>query len=88
MNSATALRFRNRYWTQPRLLLELGLSEMVSGPAKDEYRCLVCGDRMKSRKSVGRHILGHYLEELVVESVLGKEEDEDEDESENDGDFH
>ena len=79
MNSATALRFRNRYWRQPRLLLELGLFEMVSGPVKDEYRCLVCGDRMKSRKSVERHVLGHYLEEPVVESVLGKDEDENED---------
>ena len=63
------------------LLLELGLFEMVSAPAKDEYRCLVCGDRMKSRKSVERHVLGHYLEEPLIESVLGKDEDEnDEDE--------
>ena len=59
------------------LLLELGLFEMVSGPAKDEYRCLVCGDRMKSRQRVERHVLGHYLEEPVVEGVLGKDEDED-----------
>ena len=75
VNEATIRRFRRRYWADPRLLLELGLYEMAGRSTEDYFRCLVCGDRVRERREVERHILRHYLEEDVVEATLPDEEE-------------
>ncbi len=42
VNEATVRRFRDRYWSEPRLLLDLGLYEMSQrARSEDEFRCLV-----------------------------------------------
>ena len=80
VNEATVRRFRKRFWEEPKLLLELGLYEMAGRVRENEYRCLVCGDRVVSRRDTERHLLRHYLDEIIVESVLPKA---DEDRGEN-----
>ena len=90
VNEATVRRFRKRFWQEPKLLLQLGLYEMAGRARENEYRCLVCGDRVISRRDTERHLLGHYLDEIIVESVLpkadedrgenGQEEEEDDEE--------
>ena len=42
-----------------------------------EYRCLMCADRVISRKEVERHLLRHYLDETIVEFLLPEEEDDE-----------
>ena len=70
VNEATVRRFRQGFWADPLLLLDLGLFEMV-GPAKnEEYRCLVCGERIEEKREVERHVLGYYIEEDMVDDVL------------------
>ena len=76
VNEATVRRFRKRFWQEPRLLLELGLYEMAGRTREDIYRCLVCGDRVRKRREVERHILRHYLDEEIVESAV-PDEDQD-----------
>lgn len=66
IHEATVRRFRNRFWAQPALLLELGLFEMTGRTKSDEYRCLVCGDRIIKRKSVEHHVLKHFLDNTVL----------------------
>ncbi len=60
VNEATVRRFRRRFWQEPRLLLELGLYEMAGRTKEDFFRCLICGDRVRKRREVERHVLGHY----------------------------
>ena len=75
VSATTVRRFRDKYWRTPALLLELGLFEMVSGAAKDEYRCLVCGDRIKERPKVQRHLRAHYVDEANVDAVPGVDDE-------------
>ncbi|MDP2949457.1 MAG: helix-turn-helix domain-containing protein [Chloroflexota bacterium] len=70
VNEATVRRFRKRFWEEPRLLLELGLYEMVGSVRTPEYRCLVCGEQALGRLATERHVLRHYLEEAVVMATL------------------
>ena len=70
VNEATVRRFRKRFWEEPRLLLELGLYEMVGSARTPEYRSLVCGERVLGRLATERHVLRHYWEEAVVMATL------------------
>jgi hypothetical protein len=65
VNEATVRRFRKRYWDRPRILLELGLFEMSGRTKEDQFRCLVCGDRVTTRKRVERHVFDHFLKEAA-----------------------
>ncbi len=76
VNEATVRRFRRRFWQEPRLLLELGLYEMAGRTREDAYRCLVCGDRVRKRREVERHILRHYLDKETVEGAVPDEDQE------------
>ena len=78
VNEATVRRFRNRFWDSPELLLELGLYEMVGRAKDDEYRCLVCADRIIQRREAERHVVAHFLEMAVVEELYPVAEEEEE----------
>ncbi len=73
VNEATVRRFRKQYWDDPQLLLELDLYEM-GGRAKDEeYRCLVCEERVVYVREIQRHVLSHFLDMPLVDAYLPKE---------------
>ena len=78
VNEATVRRFRRRFWHDPRLLLELGLYEMAGRTREDAFRCLVCGDRVRKRREVERHILAHFLDPEVVDSAMSTGHDQHE----------
>ena len=62
VNEATVRRFRRNFLGEPERLLELGLFEMV-GRAKDqEFRCLVCEEKVETKSKTERHVLGNFLE--------------------------
>ena len=61
-------------------MLDLDLFEMVSSAEKDEYRCLVCADRVKVRLQIEQHVLRHFLDQDVVDTVLPDEQDDEDDE--------
>ena len=61
VNEATVRRFRKGYWQEPVVLLELGLYEMVGPSKSDEFRCLVCSDRVLGRGKVEQHVIAHYV---------------------------
>ena len=61
VNEATVRRFRKAFWQDPTMLLELALFEMVGTPKNDEYRCLVCSDRVLGRDKVEEHVIAHYV---------------------------
>ena len=70
VSGITVRRFRSQFWQDPLMLLELGLYEMVGGPDKGEYRCLVCGDRVKGRRKMEGHVLSHFVEKEYVQAAL------------------
>ena len=70
INAATVRRFRMRYWSDPELLFDLELYEMAGRSVEDLFRCLVCGDRVKGREDMDRHILTHFLDAEVVDSAM------------------
>ncbi len=72
VNEATVRRFRSRYWNEPGLILELDLSDMVGRAKDEEFRCLVCEERMVTQREMQRHILGHFLDEQQVNEFLPK----------------
>ncbi len=74
VNEATVRRFRRRFWQEPQLLLELGLYEMAGRTREDAFRCLVCGDRVRKRWEMERHILRHYLDEEIVGGAVPDED--------------
>ena len=61
VNETTVRRFRKTYWREPAVLSELVLFEMVGTPKNDEFRCLVCGDRVLGRSEVEEHIIEHFV---------------------------
>ena len=61
VNEATVRRFRKAYWQEPAVLLELGLYEMAGPSKSDEFRCLVCSDRVLGRDKVEQHVVAHYV---------------------------
>ncbi len=75
VNEATVRRFRRRFWQDPRLLLGLGLYEMGGRTREDVFRCLICGDRVRKRLEVDRHILAHFLDSDVVDSAMSTPHD-------------
>ena len=62
INEVTVRRFRNKIWAQPDLLLELGLFEMVGKATNEEYKCLICGDRIIKMDAIESHVKRHYVE--------------------------
>lgn len=62
INEVTVRRFRNKFWARPELLLELGLFEMVGKATNEEYRCLICGDRVIQRPAIESHVKEHYVD--------------------------
>ena len=78
VNEATVRRFRRRFWQEPQLLLALGLYEMAGRTREDAFRCLVCGDRVRKRREVERHILAHFLDSEVVDSAMSTVHDQHE----------
>ena len=70
VNEATVRRFRKRYWDQTEVILELDLDEMVGRAKDEEYKCLVCEERVVTQKEMQRHVLGHFLEKATVDGFL------------------
>ena len=70
VSEPTVRRFRRRYRDEPLILLELGLYEMVGKAADQEYRCLVCAERIVGRRDMERHILEHYVDPVIVDQAL------------------
>ena len=62
INEVTVRRFRNKIWARPELLLELGLFEMVGKATNEDYKCLICGDRVIERHAIENHVQRHYVE--------------------------
>ena len=69
---ATVRRFWKSCLEEPQLILELGLFEMVGRAKDEEYRCLVCEERVVTRIEMQRHVLGHYLDHPWVIKILPK----------------
>ena len=72
VNEATVRRFRNRCLEEPQLILELDLFEMVGRAKDEEYRCLVCEERVVTQREIQRHILSHFLDQQWVNKILPK----------------
>jgi len=70
VNEATVRRFRKRYWDEPELILELDLYEMVGRAKDEEYKCLVCEERVVTQRAMQRHVLCHFLEQDNVDAFL------------------
>jgi hypothetical protein len=70
VNEATVRRFRNRFWEDPGEILELGPYEMVGRAKDEEYRCLVCEERVVSPRGVQRHVLSHFVDQVRVDRHL------------------
>jgi len=73
VNEATVRRYRNRYWDDPQLLLQLDIYEMVGRAKDEEYRCLVCEEKVIYVREIQRHVLSHYLDMPLVDHYLPKE---------------
>jgi len=54
-------------------LLELDLYEMVGRAKDEEYRCLVCEERVVYVREIQRHVLRHFLDLPLVDDYLPKE---------------
>ena len=67
VNEATVRKFRQNYLQDPALVLELGLYEMAGKLVDDEFKCLVCEDRVSTRQETERHVLRHFLEQEDVD---------------------
>ena len=67
VNEATVRKFRQNYLQDPALVLELGLYEMAGKLVDDEFKCLVCEDRVSTRQETERHVLRHFLEQGDVD---------------------
>ena len=70
VNEPTVRRFRNRYGDKPKLILELDLYEMIGRAKDEEYKCLVCEERVVTQIDMQRHVLGHFLEQDTVDDFL------------------
>ena len=70
VNEATVRRFRRRYWEDPGLILELGLYEMAGRAVSEEYRCLVCEERVISTLEIQRHVVSHFVVDELVNQHL------------------
>ena len=67
VNEATVRKFRQNYLQDPALILDLGLYEMAGKLVDDEFKCLVCEDRVSTRQETERHVLRHFLEQGDVD---------------------
>jgi len=85
VNEATVRRYRRSFWGEPERLLELSLFEMVGRAKNQEFKCLVCEEKVETKSKTERHVLSHFLEEAAVKYAMesreeaAKEEEEEED---------
>ncbi len=70
VNEATVRRFRRSFWGDPERLLELGLFEMVGRAKNQEFKCLVCEEKVETKSKTERHVLSHFLEESAVKYAM------------------
>ena len=82
VHEASVRRFRKKYWRDPEALLDLELIEMTVRSDNNEFRCLVCGDRVLTRREAERHLVGHYVDKHIVDAVLPAEKPEKGDDEE------
>lgn len=61
INQVTVHRFHRSFRSTPKILMGLGLYEMLGRASQREYRCLVCDERVIGRREIQHHILAHYL---------------------------
>ena len=87
VSEITVRRFRRKFWDDPALLLELGLYEMTGKAREQEYRCLICNERVITRLETERHVLRHYLDEVIVDDAIPREQHENSEEGEEDGEW-
>ena len=73
VNEATVRRFRKQFWDDPQLLLQLDLYEMMGRAKDEEYRCLVCEERVVYSREIQRHVLSHFLDMPLVDHYFPKE---------------
>ncbi len=75
VNEATVRRFKRQISDDPLTVLDLGLLETTGiSPDDGSYRCLICGNVMRGRDRIERHLLDHFFEEDVVDGVLPDEQ--------------
>ena len=83
VNEATVRRFRRSFWGEPKRLLELGLFEMVGRAKNQEFKCLVCEEKVETKSKTEPHVFSHFLEVSAVEYALeGREEEATKEEGE------
>ena len=70
VNEGTVRRFRSTLWEDPERLLELRLYEMVGRSRDQEFKCLVCEEKVESKTLAERHVFSHYLEKPAVDWVM------------------
>jgi len=70
VNEAAVTRFRRGYWEDPERLLKLGLFQMVDRAKDQEFKCLVCEEKVESKSKTKRRILSRFLEESAVEDAM------------------
>ena len=52
------------------MVLELDLFEMVGRAKDEEYKCLVCEERVVAHRGIQRHVLSYFLEQDTVDALL------------------
>ncbi len=66
-------------------MLELGLFEMVGRVKDQEFKCLVCEEKVETKSKTERHAFSHFLEEAAVKYAMeGREEKATKEEEEED----
>ncbi len=75
VNEATVRRFRRSFWGEPERLLELSLFEMVGCAKNQEFKCLVCEEKVETKSKTERHVLSHFLEEAAVAYAMERREE-------------
>ena len=66
-------------------MLELSLFEMVGRPKIQEFKCLVCEEKVETKSNPERHVFSHFLEvSAVAYAMEGREEEARKEEEEED----
>ena len=75
VNEATVRRFKRQISDDPLAVLDLGLFETTgTSPDAGSYHCLICGNAMRGRDRIERHVLGHFFRKDVVDAALPGEQ--------------
>ena len=73
VNESTVRRFVDKVFNDPRILIGLDLFMMVGQAVRDEFKCLVCLDRLYGRRNMERHVAGHFVDELLVNDLFPRQ---------------